>query len=449
VRTIRSIVLVAALLAFPACTHFTPYHRADLAGTVEAAAPATIDQRVILIGDSGAPSRLGEPVLDLLARRIRLLPDRTTVVFLGDIVYERGMPEPLSEGEKPLDELADVADAVLPDLLASRGEAERQVRQQLAVMGGTTARALFVAGNHDWDQFEIGGWDRILALESFIRDEARAMGASIALTPSGGCPGPVAVRLGRRVTVIALDTQWWIDTRKDGKPVVGHNPTRCPWVTEETVRAQLLAELTRAAREGRYAIVAAHHPLETEGPHGGFVDFRTHLFPLRIIRHYVPFYVEWIPLPVLGSAIVWLRQCCSPSGQDMSNKRNRHMRRMLEQAFKEAANAHAEPLVYAAGHDHNLQVFEGRNGPRYSLVSGMGSRASAVGGNRRTLFAHTAPFHMGFMEIEFLTDGRVRLGVWESDRGAPNGVEVFSMPLLSRPPERAGATRTRATAGAP
>jgi hypothetical protein len=439
-RTIRGAIVAAALTSATACTHFTPYHRADLAGMVEAAAPGTIDQRVILIGDSGSPSRLGEPVLDLLARRIRLLPDRTTVVFLGDIVYERGMPKPISEGEKPLDTLADAVDVVLPDLLASRQEAERQVRQQLAVMAGTTARALLVAGNHDWDQFEIGGWDRILALESFIRDESRSMGANVALTPSGACPGPVAVRVGTKATVIALDSQWWIETRKDGKPTVGRNPTRCPWVTEETVRAQILAELERAAREGRYAIVAAHHPLESEGPHGGFVDFRTHLFPLRIIRHFIPFYMEWIPIPVLGSAVVWLRQCCSPSVQDMSNKRNRHMRRMLEHTFKEAASSHAAPLVFAAGHDHNLQVFEGRNGPRYTLVSGMGSRASAVGSNSRTLFAHSAPFHMGFMEIEFLTDGRARLGVWESDRDKPNGVEVFSMPLATGAERRSSAT---------
>lgn len=113
----------------------------------------------------------------------------------------------------------------------------------------------------------------------------------------------------------------------------------------------------------------------------------------------------------------------------MSNKRNRHMRRMLEHTFKEAASRHAAPLVFAAGHDHNLQVFEGRNGPRFTLVSGMGSRASAVGSNRRTLFAHSSPFHMGFMEIEFLNDGSARLGVWESDREKPDGEEVFAMPL--------------------
>ena len=437
VRSIRGAIAVALLASSAACTHFTPYHRANLAGAVAAAPPTTIDQRVILIGDTGSPNPLGEPVLDLLARRVRLLPDRTTVVFLGDVVYERGMPQPIAKGEKPLDAVADAIDVVLPDLLSSRQEAERQVGQQLAVMGGTTARALFVAGNHDWDQFEIGGWDRILALEAFIRDEAKAAGANVTLTPSGGCPGPVVVPVGKRATVIALDTQWWLETRKDGKPTVGRNPTNCPYVTEETVRAQLIAELEKAARDGRHAIVAAHHPLETEGPHGGFVDFRTHIFPLRIIRHFIPFYMEWIPIPVLGSAVVWLRQCCSPSAQDMSNKRNRHMRRMLEHGLKEAASRDAAPLVFAAGHDHNLQVFEGRDGPRFTLVSGMGSRASAVGSNRRTLFAHSSPFHRGFMEIDFLTDGGARLGVRETDTDKPDGVEVFSMPLAERAPRHA------------
>jgi hypothetical protein len=36
-------------------------------------APAAIDQRIILIGDTGDPSP-HEPVLQLLARRVRLIP---------------------------------------------------------------------------------------------------------------------------------------------------------------------------------------------------------------------------------------------------------------------------------------------------------------------------------------------------------------------------------------
>jgi hypothetical protein len=110
----------------------------------------------------------------------------------------------------------------------------------------------------------------------------------------------------------------------------------------------------------------------------------------------------------------------------MSNERNRHMRRALERTFREAGERQAAPLIYAAGHDHSLQLFEGRNGPRYTLVSGMGSRASDVGHNRRTLFAHSNPLHGGFMEIDFLTDGSARLAVWEVHGDHPDGLEVFA-----------------------
>ena len=430
-------LLIAALLVtMGGCTHFTPYHRAGLPPRVPAAAPAAIDHRVVLIGDTGAPNPDGEPVLQLLAQRVRIMPERTTIVFLGDIVYERGMPEPVSEAEKPLDAVADAIDVVLPDVLASRREAERQVRAQLSVVANTQVQALFVAGNHDWDQFEdAGGWQRILALEAFIRAEAKADHAKVALTPSGGCPGPVVVPLGTRGAVITLDTQWWIETRQDGKPTPNRNPTNCPYVTEADVRARLLADLEAAARAGRWTIVAAHHPLETEGPHGGFADFRSHLFPLRAIRHHLPFWLDWVPIPLLGSFSVWFRGCCSPSAQDLSHSRNRHMRRSLQFTFGDAEKKGVAPLVYAAGHDHSLQVFDGEpHHTRFTLVSGMGSRSSDVGSNRRTLFAHSTPFEPGFMEIDFLGDGSARLAVWEHDGKHAEGVEVFSLTLATGPP---------------
>src|SRR5690606_32767865 len=132
---------------------------------------------------------------------------------------------------------------------------------------------------------------------------------------------------------------------------------------------------------------------------------------------------------------VWLRECCSPSAQDVSNRRNRHMRRSLQFTFGDAAEKGVAPLVYAAGHDHSLQVFDGgRTHARYTLVSGMGSRSSDVGSNRRTLFAHSNPFAPGFMEIDFLKTGGARLAVWEHDGTHAEGVEVFSMMLADGPP---------------
>jgi len=428
----RVVLACAAGVALSACAHFSPYYRADQRREVAAADDTQIDHRLLLIGDAGDPDRDGEPALELLAHRAALLPTRTTVVFLGDNAYERGMPKaPERPEEKAADVAAEVVDTVFFDLFESRQVAEHALNAQIDVGRTSGARLIFIPGNHDWDQFEIGGWDRILEQERFIA-AARDSGIDVTLLPTGGCPGPRAVSLGTQGELIALDTQWWLETRVDGKPTPENNPTHCEHTTEKQVREALLAQLETASAQQRWAIVAAHHPLETKGPHGGYVDPVTHLFPFQIVEHYVPFYIAWLPVPVIGSAVVGFRKCCSPSAQDMSNGRNLHMRNGIGFTLIEAGKRGAEPLVYAAGHDHSLQIFEGRKGARYLLVSGLGSsaRASDVGSNRRTLFAHSNSSHAGFMEIDFLRDGTVRLAVREVAGDTPGGTEVFSSYLV-------------------
>jgi len=419
-------ILVIACAA--SCTHFTPYYRGARNHPVAPVADAEIDHRLLLIGDAGDPDPDGEPTLQLLARQVRLLPDRTTVVFLGDNAYERGLPKQ-EKKENPVEAAAkEVVDVAVVDVFDDRHEAEREIDAQVDTVRGTTARAIFVPGNHDWDQFQVGGWDRILALEDFLTQSREGGSANVSLLPPGGCPGPSPVPLGRTGQLIALDTQWWLATRDDGKPTPQNNPTKCEATTEAAVRRALIEQLESAAAQKRWSVVVGHHPLDSEGPHGGFTDARTHVFPLQVVRHYVPFYIEWIPIPIVGSIVVATRACCSPSAQDMSNGRNLHMRNALEHSMVRAADADAAALVYASGHDHSLQVFDAKRGPRYLLVSGLGSqsRASDVGSNSRTIFAHSNPAHPGFMRVDFLNDGAVRLAVLEWSRERPEGVEVYS-----------------------
>src|SRR6185503_19260490 len=101
--------------------------------------------------------------------------------------------------------------------------------------------------------------------------------------------------------------------------------------------------------------------------------------------------------------------------QDFSGPGNAHFRTALTDAMARAADRHAPALAYAAGHDHSLQVFRSAEGPRWTLVSGLGSRrkASGVRHDGRTLFAHSDRGAPGFMELDFLTNGDVRLGVVE------------------------------------
>jgi hypothetical protein len=250
----------------------------------------------------------------------------------------------------------------------------------------------------------------------------------LAMLPRDGCPGPTVVDLGRHARLLLLDTQWWLESGPKPSPA---DPGGCPAVTDEAVQAALERALVAAAHADRRAVVVGHHPLHTRGPHGGFVPWVEQLFPFHMAPGYVPFFVEWIPLPGLGSAAAWWRAHRSPSSQDFSGPRNRPFRAALKRAMDRAAAHGAPTLVYAAGHDHSLQVFRPKRGPRWSLVSGLGSRtkASGVSHSRATRFAHSDRAAPGLMEIDFLANGTARLGVVEWSAAAAGPVEVYSADL--------------------
>ena len=160
-------------------------------------------------------------------------------------------------------------------------------------------------------------------------------------------------------------------------------------------------------------VVVAHHPLLSGGPHGGHFGWQDHVFPLRNLKPWL-----WLPLPLVGSAYPIAREN-GISSQDASSTAYRRMRAALDSAF-----APRPPLIYAAGHDHALQVIAGTSA-RYEIVSGAGtfghhSGVAALDGAR---FAQSAS---GFMRVDVLHDGRARLGVTVVDAGG-NGAEAFGL----------------------
>lgn len=420
----------AALLA--ACAHVTPYYRAHSGLAAPLVDEADIAARVLLIGDAGAPDPAGEPALAALAMQVNELPERTTVVFLGDNIYERGMPAPAPTPGAVEQAAVEAAQVLVSDVVQTRQEAERIISAQAAVVRGNAARAIFVPGNHDWDQGTPGGWQRILQQEAYLHRLRARDGLDVTLLPPGGCPGPVTVPLGDAGKLLVLDTQWWLTSDAREKPLPDNNPTGCPHTTEADILAALDTALRDAARDHRRTIVAAHHPLATHGEHSGFVDAWTHVFPLRVARHYVPVYVEWFPLPLLGSTMVGVRACCSPVAQDMTNDTNRRMRRALLDTLADAARHDAAPLAWVAGHDHSLQVIESDVGA-LMVVSGLGvaGRASDVGSGPRTLFAHANDDHPGFVQIDILRDRSARLAVFEYVAPQTPAREVFSQRLAA------------------
>ncbi|HXE57249.1 MAG TPA: metallophosphoesterase [Gemmatimonadales bacterium] len=314
-----------------------------------------IESTVFLIGDAGAPARK-EPVLAALRSQIEDAPGIAVVVFLGDNVYPRGLPDSTA---------------------ADQAEAERRLRAQVAVATETRTRTIFVPGNHDWAYMTADGWNAIRRQGDFIARE----GAPYArLLPDGGCPGPEVVDVGVRIRLVLLDTQWWLHHHR--KPYGAGSP--CPTKTRRQVLAALDSVLEEAG--GRNVVVAAHHPLRSGGKHGGHFGRRAYLLPL-------------IPLARRQGA----------SDQDLSGPRNAQMREALVSVLRRH-----RPLVYASGHDHDLQVLEGL-GARHLLVSGTGiyGHVSAVAWRSYTRYAAALS---GFMRLDVLKDGRVRLGVVTVER---------------------------------
>lgn len=64
-----------------------------------------------------------------------------------------------------------------------------------------------------------------------------------------------------------------------------------------------------------------------------------------------------------------------------------------------------EVFLYAAGHDHNLQLFSGTGPVKYHLISGSGSKRDPVTHNDQTLLAWEKN---GFFVVDIYTDASAR-----------------------------------------
>ena len=371
----RRLRAAAALLAMAAASGCG---RAIYAvGSLADPAPAdSVELTLVLIGDAGLPNPAGEPVLQALERELARDPERSYVVFLGDNIYPIGLSDTTTvEGREGL----------------------RILRAQMEPLLRTGAPGLFVPGNHDWAAGDVTGWNAIVRQERFLNEEG---GGIVRMEPRDGCPGPVVVDVGRVLRVLAIDTQWWLH----GGPKPG--PDRCTPGTEEGVVEALRTAL--AGADGRRTVVVAHHPIVSGGQHGGYFDWPTYLFPLH----------------------PWARLSGVFARQDVTGREYRHMTTQLARAF-----AAEQPTVYAAGHDHNLQVFR-RDPAHYLVVSGGGfyghtTRTRAITGVRYIRAAS------GYQRIHFLPDGRARLSVMVVDAQG-NAEEDFSewleLPPLRRAP---------------
>ncbi len=319
----------------------------------------------------GGQPKQDEPVLKTLSTWAQKTPEKTSIVFLGDNMYPDGMTE------------------------QKQHEAPMRLGPQIEAVKSTNTHGLFIPGNHDWTNGKEEGYRALLAQEKYINE---ALSHPPKFLPQGGSPGPVVLELPKStpvVRIIVLDTQWWLHQHE--KP--------------QKSSEKIIAELKTALDTELPVIVVGHHPLQSYGVHGGFYDWKAHLFPGRVSKKWL-----WVPVPIVGSLYPLVRWHLVRSDQDLNGARNKNMVSQLNAAFSTAKKTSL--LIYASGHEHSLQVLKG-DATDYLLVSGLASseKATEVSHGDNTLFAHQ---HTGFMAVDFLTNGKVLLRVVE-----PGGEDVL------------------------
>ena len=372
-------IVQVGLLAIIGCSHTSPYYHPDIpaSGKQDIVTEDTLHYRILLLGDGGQPKQ-GEPVLKTLTAWAQKMPEKTSIIFLGDNMYPDGMIE------------------------QKQHEASTRLGPQIEVVKSADTHGLFIPGNHDWASGKDEGYRALHGQEKYIND---ALSRPPKFLPRGGSPGPVTLELPELtpvVRVIVLDTQWWLHQHE--------KPKKSPETVITELKASLDTELP--------VIVLGHHPLQSYGVHGGFYDWKAHLFPLRVAKKWL-----WVPVPIVGSLYPLARWYVIKSDQDLNSTRNKNMVAQLNAALSTAKRTPL--LIYASGHEHSLQVLKGIV-TDYLLVSGLASseKATEVSHGDNTLFAHQ---HPGFMAIDFLTDGKVLLRVVE-----PGGEDVLFHHWLKR-----------------
>ncbi|MEM9176243.1 MAG: metallophosphoesterase [Myxococcota bacterium] len=355
----RSLLLLLALtLAGMAsgCAHRLtgPNHAADGPPWLAEDAPPVarvpaleIAHRVVLIGDAGYFLE-DDPTLAALDDWATAV-DSASVVFLGDNIYNEGLTD------------------------EDRAHGEKILGQQLAA---TEVRKIVIPGNHDWGLFPRDYNMQSIDNQQAFVDEWPAGHAEF--IPKDGCMGPSTRVLLEgtddtpAVVFIALDPTPWIQER-----LREYCPR--PEGAAEDPKALHLAGLAEALERhaGDRVILASHYPMLTGGPHGGYsYGFLAELIlgPLRLIAGgfldtYETDYADWI-------------------------------------AQAQTIMRDHPPAIYAAGHDHNLQLLESGDVAGLYVVSGAGARdrVSTVTHIEETIFAHAAE---GFVVVDF---GRTEAG---------------------------------------
>ncbi|WP_345227898.1 metallophosphoesterase [Hymenobacter koreensis] len=358
-----------------------------------------LNYSVFLIGDVGKPAPAdqgGEPSLNFLRREILRMQDRSSTIYLGDNIYEYGLP---------------------PEGAYDRKVSEQRLIDQIEVLRGYKGEKYMVPGNHDWKQGLPGSLEQVVRAQNFIEDYMARDSASFNRTgafyvPANGCPGPYEILVQDNLAIIAINSQWFLQTSERPYGAVGG----CGVGNEADFFAQL--EDLMAKHRNKNVVVIGHHPLFSDGVHGGYFTLADHLFPVSIVYKYA-----FIPLPIIGSIYPFARKYGGIS-QDIPHPLYQQYKKGLMEIFAKYPNT-----IYAAGHEHNLQYQ--KIGDLHHIVSGSGCKTQHVktGSGGAAMFSDK---EKGWARVNYYRNGETWVEYWVPNDKGDTGRLVFRQPMYAK-----------------
>ncbi len=329
-----------------------------------------LDHSFYLIGDAGNAD-MGKNLASLNYFQKELLnaDKNSTAIFLGDNIYPIGMPKKDSP-ERPL--------------------AEHRLQIQLDAVKDFKGAPIFIPGNHDWYNNGVKGLKR---QEKMVE---KALGKNSFL-PENGC-GLDKININDNLTLIIIDSKWFL-TDWNNHPTINEN-------CEIRTRERFIDELWGLFKKNRYknVVVAMHHPLYSNGPHGGSFSFKDHMSPI----------------PVLGTFKNALRSHVGIQTDNFNKSYHEFV-----QEIELIADDFKNNIVFVGGHEHNLQYIE--NDGFKQVISGSGSKQSAALAGYGAQFTYG---NHGYAKLNFFKDGSAAIEYYSANDTDQNKL-LFSKEIIS------------------
>jgi len=352
--------LFIALLLNSCATHKAQYGKKAIPGSsVSDSIGQNPVQTLFLVGDAGyATHPNSQELLAIVDAKLKNADKNTSLIYLGDNIYPLGMP-PKEDVEK-------------------RKEAEASLTTQMAPAKSFEGKTIFIPGNHDWYY----GLKGLLEEEAFVKDGLKDKKSFL---PGKGC-AINDIKLGDNTVLVTIDSQWYIEDW-DAYPTINDD---CSIKTREDLFVELESVLNK--NSDKTIVLAIHHPLMSNGTHGGQFSAEKQLFPLKYK----------IPLPVLGSFINILRKTSGASTQDNQSRIYSTLINRIKTLIQDKNN-----VVVVSGHDHNLQYIAKDN--IYQIISGSGSNEEAARALQPTDFSYGAN---GYAILDIYKDGSAKVAYY-------------------------------------